>query len=94
MVMNSMWRLDAGVQKQILKKKGSLKLSIRDIFQSQTFQGSVNYQDIDMRIKNTRDSRTVSLTFAYRFGKPMQNQQRNKTGGASDEQSRVKSSGN
>jgi iron complex outermembrane receptor protein len=94
MVMNSMWRLDAGVQKQILKKKGSLKLSIRDIFQSQTFQGSVNYQDIDMRIKNTRDSRTVSLTFAYRFGKPMQNQRSRKTGGASDEQSRVKSSGN
>ena len=94
MVINSMWRMDAGVQKQILKKKGSLKLSIRDIFQSQHFSGSVNYQDIDVLLKNTRDSRTVSLTFAYRFGKPMQNQQRKKTGGASDEQSRVKSAGN
>ena len=94
MVINSMWRMDAGVQKQILKKKGSLKLSIRDIFQSQHFSGSVNYQDIDVLLKNTRDSRTVSLTFAYRFGKPMQNQQRKKTGGATDEQSRVKSAGN
>lgn len=93
-VSNAMWRMDAGVQKQILKKKGSLKLSIRDIFQSQNFSGFVKYQDIDMRIKNTRDSRTVSLTFSYRFGKPMKNQQQRKTGGASDEQNRVKSGGN
>ncbi|MEO6704393.1 MAG: outer membrane beta-barrel family protein, partial [Ginsengibacter sp.] len=94
MVINSMWRMDAGVQKQILKKKGSLKLSIRDIFKSQSFSGGVNYQDIDVLIKNIRDSRVVSLTFSYKFGKPMQNQQRRKTGGASDEQSRVKSTGN
>ena len=93
-VINPLWRLDAGVQKQILKKKGSLKLSIRDIFNSQNFSGNVNYQDIDAYIKNTRDSRTASLTFSYRFGKPMQNQQRRRTGSASDEQSRVKTSGN
>lgn len=94
MVINPMWRLDAGLQKQILKKKGSVKLSIRDIFKSQNFTGGVNYQDIDAIIKNTRDSRVASLTFSYRFGKPMQNQQRRKTGGASDEQSRIKTGGN
>jgi iron complex outermembrane recepter protein len=93
-VINPMWRMDAGLQKLILKKKGSLKLSIRDIFQSQNFSGSVNYQDIDVHLKNTRDSRTVSLTFSYRFGKPMQNQQRRKTGGATEEQNRVKTGGN
>ena len=53
-VMNPMWRMDAGVQKQILKNKGSLKLSIRDIFKSQNFSGFVKYQDIDVRLKNTR----------------------------------------
>ncbi|MEO8720331.1 MAG: TonB-dependent receptor [Ginsengibacter sp.] len=93
-IINPMWRLDAGVQKMILKKKGSLKLSIRDIFNSQMFSGSVNYHDIDVKIKNVRDSRTVSLTFSYRFGKPLKNQSHRKTGGASDEQSRIKSSGN
>ncbi|MEO8823879.1 MAG: TonB-dependent receptor [Ginsengibacter sp.] len=93
-VMNPMWRLDAGVQKLILKKKGSLKFSIRDIFNSQNFSGAVNYQDIDISLKNKWDSRTFSLTFSYRFGKPIKNQQHRKTGGASDEQNRVKSSGN
>src|SRR6185312_15312870 len=59
-VINPMWRLDAGVQKAILKNKGSLKFSVRDIFNSQNFSGSVNYQDIDAYIKNIRDSRTFS----------------------------------
>jgi outer membrane receptor protein involved in Fe transport len=93
-VINPMWRLDAGVQKLILKKKGSLKFGIRDIFNSQHFSGQINYQDIDAYIKNVRDSRTFSLTFSYRFGKPIKNQQHRRTGGASEEQNRVKSSGN
>jgi len=93
-VINPMWRLDAGVQKMLLKNKGSLKFGVRDIFNSQNFSGTVNYQDIDAYIKNIRDSRTYSLTFSYRFGKPLKNQQHRRTGGASDEQSRVKSAGN
>ena len=48
-----MWRMDAGLQKQVLKNKGTLKLSVRDIFQSQNFTGYVKYQDIDVYIKNT-----------------------------------------
>ncbi len=93
-VIDPMWRMDAGLQKLILKKKGNLKLSIRDIFASQNFSGRVKYQDIDVDIKNMRDSRAVSFTFSYRFGKTMQNQQRRKTGGASEEQNRVKTSSN
>jgi hypothetical protein len=93
-VINEMWRLDGGVQKQLLKNKASLKFSVRDIFNTQLFSGTVNYQDIDVYIRNYRDSRTFSLTFSYRFGKPLKNQRQRKTGGASDEQSRVKSSSN
>ena len=93
-VMDPMWRIDAGLQKQVFKNKGTLKLSVRDIFASQKFSGFVKYQDIDITINNHWDSRNASLTFSYRFGKPLQNQQRRKTGGASDEQSRVKTGEN
>ncbi len=93
-IMNPMWRMDMGIQKRILQSKGTLKLSVRDIFNSQRFGGYVNYQDIDVRIRNHWDSRSVSLTFSYRFGKPLQNQRRRNTGGASEEQSRVKSVSN
>jgi iron complex outermembrane recepter protein len=89
-IIDPLWRLDAGVQKEVLKTKGTIKVGIRDIFASQNFTGKVLYQDIDVMIKNRHDSRSASLTFTYRFGKPLQNQQRRKTGGASDEQNRVK----
>jgi len=93
-IMNPMWRLDAGLQKEILKTKGTLKLGIRDIFASQNFSGNVKYKDIDVFVKSLHDTRRASLTFTYRFGKPLQNQQRRRTGGASDEQNRVKTGGN
>lgn len=90
-VMDPMWSLSTGVQKQILKTKGSLKLAISDFLNTQKFVGIVKYQDIDVAIHERNDSRRVSLTFSYRFGKPMKNQQpRRRTGGASDEQQRVK----
>ncbi len=93
-VVNPMWRLDAGIQKMVLKKKGSVKLGVRDIFNSQNFSGSINYQDIDAYIKNIRDSRTFSLSFSYRFGKPIKSQNRRRTGGAVEEQNRIKSDAN
>ncbi|MEP6951025.1 MAG: outer membrane beta-barrel protein [Ginsengibacter sp.] len=93
-IIDPLWRLDAGLQKEVLKKKGTVKLGIRDIFASQNFTGSVQYQDIDVFLRNRHDNRRASLTFTYRFGKPLQNQQRRKTGSASDEQNRVKTGGN
>lgn len=91
-VYEPMWQVSTGIQKQILKTKGNLKLSFSDIFNSQIFTGTVNYQDIDIYIRSKNDRRRVALTFTYRFGKQMQNQQqRRKTGGAEDEQNRVKS---
>ncbi len=90
MITNPMWQITSAVQKQVLKNKGTLKLSVSDIFKTQTFSGSVKYQDIDIKIKSINDSRRASLTFTYRFGKPIQNQPRKKSGGL-DEENRVKS---
>ncbi|MBA2250589.1 MAG: TonB-dependent receptor [Chitinophagaceae bacterium] len=94
-VVHPMWQVSSGVQKQVLKDKGTVKLSFSDIFKSQTFIGTVKYQDIDIYIRSNNDRRRASLTFTYRFGKPMKNQdQHRKAGGAGDEQSRVKSGNN
>lgn len=92
LIANPIWQVSTGVQKQILKTKGTLKLSVSDIFNSQIFFGSVKYQDIDVNFKDKSDRRRASLTFIYRFGKPIKNQpQRRKTGGTSDEENRIKS---
>ena len=93
LVANDMGGVNVGFSKQILKMKGSLRLNIRDIFYTQQFSGYSKYQNIDVTIKNTRDSRVANLSFTYRFGK-QQNTPQRKKGGAGDEQERVKVGGN
>lgn len=91
-VVEPLWRMDFGIQKMILQNKGSIKFGVRDIFNSMNpTRAAVNYQDIDLSLKNVRESRYFSLTFTYRFGKPLKTSQR-KTGGASEELNRIQSS--
>jgi hypothetical protein len=88
--------MNMGVTKQIWKGKGSLRLSVRDILYSQKINGDIKYSNIDAAFQQTRDSRQVALGFTYRFskGKVNGNGQKRRTGGASEEQSRVKTGEN
>ena len=83
------WRMDAGIQKKILKDKGSLKLSVRDLLNTSKMVGFIRFQQIDLDIHN-KNYQSARLTFSYRFGKPAKNGQSRKTGGLSDEESRIK----
>ena len=90
-----MWQATAAMAKQILKDKGSLKLAMRDIFNSRQANGTIDFQQTQATFHNTRDSRQVSLTFTYRFGKAIKGAQNNRhNGGADDESSRLKKGGN
>ena len=85
----------AGVSKQVLKGKGSVRVNIRDIFYTNNAKGSINFQQTAATFENTRDSRVAGISFTYRFGKPLKGPQNNrKKGGADDEQNRVKAGGN
>jgi outer membrane receptor protein involved in Fe transport len=92
-LLNPFGQLSAGIAKQILKEKGTLKLGVRDMFYTQQPSGSINFQSTEARFTNYRDSRVVNLTFSYRFGKPLKAISQRKKGGAGDEQNRVKGSG-
>ncbi len=85
----SMNQISTGVSKQILNNKGSLKLNVGDIFNSGRQKGVVNIQNTVAAFAQRRDSRNIGITFNYRFGKPLKIQQR-KSGGAGEEQSRIK----
>jgi len=89
-IVEPMGQASAAASKQLLKDKASLKLAIRDIFYTGGVKGYINFQQTQASFQNTRDSRQVSLTFTYRFGKPFKAAQARRTGGAGDEQSRVK----
>ena len=85
--------MNMGVTKQIMRGKGTLRLSVRDVLHSQKISGTIKYSDIDAAFQQNRDSRQVALGFTYRFSKGKVGGQKRRTGGAGDEQSRVKTGG-
>ena len=90
MLIKNMGQLNAGIQKQIIKNKGTLKLNVRDLLYTMPANGEINFQRTEASFHQERDSRVVTLSFAYRFGKPIKGAQKRKTGGAGTEQNRVK----
>jgi hypothetical protein len=64
----SLYSMNAGVAKEILKKKGNLKLAIRDIFNTQAVRYEVNYQNVNTFYRNKPESRFVNLVFTYKLG--------------------------
>ena len=89
-IIDPMYVISFGVSKQILKKKGSLKLSIIDPFFLQKADVHVNHGNIDMLVTNRWDNRRVGLTFTYRFGNQNVKGARSRSSATSAEQGRMK----
>jgi outer membrane receptor protein involved in Fe transport len=85
--------LSAGVSKQVMKGKGTVKLNIRDIFYTQWVEGDINFKATEAHFKNYRDTRVANITFTWRFGKPLKNDNGPRQRNSPDEQNRVKTNG-
>lgn len=80
-----------GVKKVILHEKGSLRLSCSDPFYIRQFGGVINNLTGTYATYHSQvDSRVVSLSFNYRFGKPLGEQRRHDGSSAEGEVGRVK----
>lgn len=88
-VLDPMYVISFGASKQILNKKGSLKLSVIDPFRLQRSDVNINHGNIDMKVYNTWDNRRVGLTFTYRFSKGQNVQQRKQSGSSQEELKRI-----
>lgn len=82
----------AGIGKQILKGKGTIRLNIRDIFFTQQIKGDIRYQNVRERFNQSRDSRVATISFNWRFGKQL-GEARKRNNGSSEEQNRVRAGG-
>ncbi len=86
-----MGQVSAGISKQVMNGKGSIRVNVRDIFLTQVANGEINFKETEASFINKRDSRVGNITLTYRFGKPLRNSNsQRRRGGASDEQNRVK----
>ncbi|MBL7738860.1 MAG: TonB-dependent receptor [Chitinophagaceae bacterium] len=68
MVLDPQWGLAAGVQKSILKNKGTLRFNITDIFWTNLPQAVITYDNYIEKWHAYRETRVANLTFSYRFG--------------------------
>ena len=90
-LIHGIGQVTGGVKKDILKGKGSLKLTVRDMFGPMLVKGNINFQNTQASFSQYSDNRVASLTFNYRFGKPIKGLKNRKSGGADEEKNRVKS---
>lgn len=89
--MEPIYQISFGAQKQVMKGKATIRLNVRDPFAWQQFEGESKYGRIDGSFLSRPDTRQVTATFTYRFGKTAQQNQppRRRNSASQDEQNRV-----
>lgn len=79
--------VDAGIRKNVLKDRGTVRLTVQDIFNTNRILGSIQYANIDGNLIAYNDRQQVKVTFSYRFG--TQGEQRRNSASNEEEKRRV-----
>lgn len=89
-LLGSVHEFGAAVQKK-LSSKSTLKLTANDIFRNRIFNGVINnLAATEANWTNRGDTRTVVLSYSYRFGKAFFSPAKHESSGADAEKNRVK----
>lgn len=83
------YAVNAGLSKSFWEKKGRLKVNVSDIFLTSFFNGSVDYQNMNLDLKSRWTSRRASVTFSYNFGNQNVKAARRRSTATDTEKSRV-----
>jgi iron complex outermembrane recepter protein len=82
--------VDLGLQKQILKKAGSIKIAATDIFHTAPWSAISDFGGVYIRGGGNWESQTVRISFSYRFGSAQIKSSRNRQTGLESEAKRIK----
>ncbi len=89
MVLDPQWGLSAGVQKTVLKKKGTVRFNVTDIFWTNLPKAVITYDNYIEKWHAYRESRVANLTFTYRFGNNKVQAARRRTTASEEERQRA-----
>lgn len=81
-------QMSVGLSRPVLGKKGTIKVSARDVFYTNAMEGFTTFPSATEYFLLRRDSRVYSISFTYRFGKQYKTVKRS-GGSAGDEIERV-----
>jgi hypothetical protein len=87
-IVRPSYTIDLGVQRKILKDKGTIKVAVSDIFDTGRNSAYAKYGGVDINVKNRYDSRRLQISFNYNFGKAEFKTRGNRSTASSEEQSR------
>lgn len=80
----------AGLSQRVLKNKGTIRLTARDIFYTQRFKGRTQYGNVDVEMLQISETQVLTIGFTYSFSKGKKIAPVKRTAGsANDEQNRV-----
>ena len=85
----SIWSVDGGLQKTILKNKGTIKASVSDIFNTLHWSATSNFAGQYLHVTGGTESRLLKLYFTYRFGNTQVKAARQRKTGDDEESKRV-----
>lgn len=83
------YNLSAGIQKTVLKKKGTITVNVSDILWTAYPSGITELDGVREDWTAKRDTRVANVSFSYKFGKGKASRMRRNTG-ADDEKGRIK----
>ncbi len=89
----SLYSIDGGIQKTILKSKGTLKASVSDMFKTLRFRGNIDFAGQHSTVLANWESRQFKLNFNYRFGNSQVKAARQRKATIDEENKRTQSSG-
>lgn len=82
-----------GIQRSFAQKRGTLRVSMSDVFKTQQWEKRTLFSNIDARFKNTWDSRQFRLTLNWKFGKQTVTGERRRKSASEEEKSRIQMEG-
>ncbi len=89
LVMDPQWGIGAGVQKNILKNKATLRLNVTDIFWTNLPKAVISFDNYVEKWHAQRETRVANLSFTYRFGKNTVQAARRRTTASEEERQRA-----
>lgn len=91
LLIKSYWVANTAIKKRFSEGKGSIKIAVNDIFYSRRGDGIINnLEQTDADWNSKYDSRNVTCTVSYRFGKSNFKKSKYNSSGSDSEQQRVK----